>query len=250
MRRTLAVATVVLTASLSSLFVAPATAHATGCDSAANVTADLWEEWGKEAMMVGCAVTSAASGGVSYAACYKTAKTVENITKNVIKFWNNMAKNSWAKIGPRQLTWKKSLTGNVIGTTGRLFVGLTPSPADGKVTIKITKTGGKGKAGIALCKSVNGGKPIKVEEWEFPNGDDNIGKSRTFSKTLSKDAIWTLHIDGKSATREFGYKVWATYDVPKTETKTVTDNRDDVDRTVKDDRSGRRTRTVKARRTR
>jgi hypothetical protein len=169
----------------ATMLVAPNTAQAGDCGSVASVTSDLWDKYG------------ALASNLPY-----TQKVDE-----MIKFWNSMAGNSWAKIGPRRLDFGKNLAGTVVGPTTRVFIAETPSDKN-QVEVKIDKLDGKAKTSITVCKVDKTGRKTKL--WDFTA--DNGSYTKTWTKTLSgvKDELITVNIAGHSATNKFQYTVRAT----------------------------------------
>jgi len=190
------------------LILSPGLARATGCGSAASVTADLWDKWGEVAKVVGCAGVAAASGGFTYTACYSSANKMDKAVKKMIKFWNKMAGNSWATVGPRKLVFDTWLQGDVLGTAGRVFISPHPSP-NKRVNVKVKKLGGKGKVGVAVCKTDSKNKTTKVAETTFAAGSGSNGREWKVEVKGARDDLITVHIDGKSAAKSFEYKVRA-----------------------------------------
>ena len=167
----------------ASTVALPSQAHAGDCGSVTSVTSDLWNKY-EEYLR----------DNLPY------AKTVDKM----VKFWNSMAGNSWAKIGPRRLEYGKNLKGTVVGPTDRVFIAETP--ADKKhAEITIKKLDGKAKTSITVCKVGSDGKPQKVWDFTAENGKG----TKTWTKTVKgmKDKILTVHIKGHSATNKFKYTV-------------------------------------------
>ena len=192
---------------IAAVLAFPAVASAGSCGSAASVTSDLWDEWGEVAKVVGCAGVAAASGGFTYTACYASANKMDKAMKKMVSFWNKMAGNSWAKLGPRRLSFDTWYEGSVLGMTGRVFVSPHPSPTK-RVTVKVKKTGGKGKAEVTVCKTDSRNKTAKAAAYTFAASAPS-GKEWKKEVKGALDDIITVHIDGKSATKSFKYKVRA-----------------------------------------
>lgn len=186
----------------------PSTAQATGCKSAASVTADIWDEWGKVIKVVGCAGVATASGGLSYSSCYETANKIDKAVQKMIAFWNKQAGNSWAKIGPRRLDFDVWHEGNIVGTTGRMFVSAYPSP-NKRINVKVKKLDNKGKVEVVVCKVDSNNKYTKVASHVFQPGSDNIGKEWKVEIKGARDDVISIHIDGKSVAKSFKYKLRA-----------------------------------------
>lgn len=162
----------------------PTTAHAGTCGSVASVSSDLFKEYNKIA------------SSIPYS---------DKVDK-MIKFWNSMAGNSWAKIGPRRLDYGKTHNGTVTGPTSRVFIAETPSnKKHADVTIK--KLDGKAKTSITVCKVDSSGNQQKVWDFTVQNGNG----TETFTRTVKglEGKILTVHINGHSATNKFKYSVKA-----------------------------------------
>lgn len=184
----------------------PSVSHAGSCSSGASVAADIWKQCDEIAAAGGCAVLAAASPEAAAAclAAYGEAKMIEQL----IGFWNEQVGNTWAAVGPRMLPFDDPQSGKLVGTSGRLYVMPSPSLKD-RLTLKLTKTDGKARTAVTVCKHAPNGTSSTVWEFEFDNGKDNIGtsKSKTFSD--AKGYIYTVHLDAKSVTNTFSYKLQA-----------------------------------------
>jgi hypothetical protein len=177
------------------------TAHATECGNVTQVTADIFNEADRLASKYGCG---------SIPDCDRVQKYA-NIVKDLIGFWNKMAGNSWAKIGPRKLEWGVKHTGDIIGTTGRKFVAVAPA-SHAKVEVTITETGGKGKTGVAICRTTKNGSVEKVKEFTFNDSSsqkNNKSEKLVFTVAKAEEKIITVHFDGKSVGNSFGYDLKA-----------------------------------------
>ena len=126
----------------------------------------------------------------------QTAVVAAEVSEKMIAFWNNMSKNSWATIRPRQLSFGATLQGKLVSTGGRMFVSAEPLDND-TVNLKIKKTDGKAKTSVTVCKDDHG-KKSKVWEFTIDNGKDNVGKTWTKSLSGMQGRILTIHLDAKS----------------------------------------------------
>ncbi len=179
------------------------------CGSGASVIADLWKEYGAVAKTVGCFSAEAVSlGQIPYEACYKSASQFEKTLEDMIAFWNKMANNNWATIGPRRLEFGDWLEGRLVSTGGRLFISETPLNK-GTVDLTLTKTNGKAKTSVTVCKYAENGKATTLWDFEVDSGNDTVGK--TFKKSLTGvyNHILSVHLDAKSVTNTFEYKLLA-----------------------------------------
>jgi hypothetical protein len=185
MKKTLLSLTLLTAAIPASVLVAPSTAQAGDCGSVTSVTADLWEEFHDLAANLPYASKVAA----------------------MISFWNKAVGDGRWKIGPRRLVYSTSHSGTVIGPTDRVFVAETPSDKD-SVEIKLSKTDGKAKTSVTVCKVDSAGNQVKL--WDFTSDIGN--DTKTYTKTLSgmKDRILTVHLHGHSLGNTFEYSLRAT----------------------------------------
>lgn len=184
-------------------------AKAASCNSAAKVSADVWKEYGTVAKGMGCVLATALSqGAVDTIKCLETANKYDKSVQSMISFWNKMADNSWATIGPRRMDIGVTSKGKLVSTGGRVFVSAAPL-ADDKVEIKLKKTDGKAKTTMAVCKEAPNGKRTKLWDLEIDNGKDNVGK--TWTKTISglKGYVLVTHLDAGSVTNTFSYELTA-----------------------------------------
>ena len=191
---------------LGSVALAAGPARAAGCDSAAKVMSDIWGEYDDVFKKLGCAVVTVASdGSVPPNACMDAADKAAKVAEDMISFWNRMANNSWATIGPRELPLGDTVKGKLVSTGGRVFVSTQPLNDD-QVVLKIDKTDGKAKTSVTVCKDYRG---TKTKLWEFtiPNGKDLGHWSRTL--TGMKGRVLTVHLDAKSVTNTMSYELKA-----------------------------------------
>lgn len=169
----------------TALVAAPTTAQAGDCGSVTSVAADLWDKWGTLA------------SNLPY---------VDKI-EEMVKFWNQMAGNSWAKIGPRRLDYATNLNGTIVGPTDRVFLAHSPTDKD-SVEIKLDKLDGKAETSVTVCKVDKAGRATKL--WDFTAENGNYTKTWTKTVTGVKDQIVTVHLHGHSAANTFQYTVRAT----------------------------------------
>src|SRR3978361_2096932 len=100
----------------------------------------------------------------------------------MITFFNAVANNKWATLGPRRLEYGTNQQGTLVSTGGRLFI--SPAPLDkNSVTIRIKKLDGKAEASVVICKIDYSGNVTKLEEFTFADGDDNVGQ--VITKTVT-----------------------------------------------------------------
>lgn len=177
------------------------------CGSLTSVAADLWKEYGEVAKQVGCFSAVALSKGmIPYEACYDGVTQYEETVKKMIAFWNKMAKNGWATIGPRRLEIGSWLEGRLVSTGGRVFIAETPLNKD-TIDITLKKTDGKAHTSVTVCKYAENGKSTTLWDFEVDSGKETVGD--TFKKTLNgvRNHLISVHLDAKSVTNTFAYKL-------------------------------------------
>ncbi len=179
----------------------PAAAHAQACSSASKVTSDIWDEVDQFVKAYPCS---------SPVDC--SIKQGALLTDKLIKFWNRMASGGWGRIGPRRLEFNRNLTGTLVGTGGRMFVSF-PAPAT-PVTITIDETGGEGRASVVVCKvDEKNGRTTVDTKW-FNDTNERQRKSdehRSVEVRGVRGDVITVHLDGKSVTRSFSYRIRASH---------------------------------------
>ncbi|HEY0132994.1 MAG TPA: hypothetical protein VGB85_02905 [Nannocystis sp.] len=201
----------ILPALLVSVSVAavalPGEAQAAPCgSSAATIAADTWQEFHNEAIAFGCAV-GVALGTTSYTTCYDNLTYFAELGESLVAWWNDMANNSWATIGPRQLQWSGIMNGTLqSGAASRLFCSATPSNKE-TVDITIEKLDGKAQTEVEICKMHKNGTATVTHTFTFANGDANIGTVKTRTVTGAKDDIICVHLNNQSVGYSFQYSL-------------------------------------------
>ncbi|HET8819552.1 MAG TPA: hypothetical protein VFM73_08425 [Xanthomonadaceae bacterium] len=189
-------------------------AHAASCDSAAHIAADLWNEYGKDAMQLGCTVagaattvaTSGASGdpAATSDACLDNATKREQMVRRMIATWNRLASNRWATLGPRQLLLDVDHEGTVVGPGTRLFV--TPAPLHAEaIDLAFRKEDFRGAVEVTVCSYAAGGHKARRMNFTVAPGDGNIGKRWLKRIEGVKGQLLSVHIVGKSVARKLRY---------------------------------------------
>ena len=171
-------------------------AKAGSCDSAASQTAKLWKNWDDVVKGAGCVVATVASyGTIPFPKCVEEANKYDKAVQDMIKRWNASGHNGSGTIGPRMIDFGETQAGKVLGTTGRVFLSPAPLLSD-EVEIKLTKTDGKGRAEVTVCKEDAQRNRHKIWSFKIENGKDKGSWSKTFKGM--KNQILTVHIDGGS----------------------------------------------------
>jgi hypothetical protein len=143
----------------AALTAAPAAARADRCESAGSYAAKF-KEAADKACSYGNWSTCNQRGELLAEAAYWTS------------WWNQMAGNTWAKIGPRQIDFGRTDQGNIVAPGKRLWVSFTPA-AHGFVEVKISKKDGKAGLRVHLCAINDQGKTEWIETLDIPRGADN-----------------------------------------------------------------------------
>jgi len=191
------------------LFSQPSEAQAAPCGSStATVAADTWDKFGVYAIAAGCAVGTAVAQ-MDFSQCYASGKTYSALVSSMVTWWNQMAGNSWAKIGPRALEVDgKILSGTVVLGTERVFC--TPGPVDtSDIKIRVTKDGGKAKTDVEICKMAKNGSSTEEFDYTWAKGKDNIGDTESRTVKSAKDKILCVRLNNKSTAKKFSYKISA-----------------------------------------
>jgi hypothetical protein len=195
--------TVLVTASIAVASL-PGEASAAPCgSSAATVAADTWHEFHDEAIAIGCAV-GAVLATANFGACYSSLSYYADLAESLVAWWNDMADNGWATIGPRELQWSGIMNGTLQLGTSRLFCAAAPSDRE-TVEISIEKLDGRAETDIEICKMQKNGGSVLTHSFTFENGQDNIGVTKTRTVTSAKDDIICVHLNNKSVTNSFQY---------------------------------------------
>lgn len=183
---------------------APGEAHALPCgSSAATIAADTWDAFHDEAVILGC--TYFTVFGIDYSNCYAVAQYADLLPR-MVEWWNDMANNNWAVIGPRELQWSGIMNGNLVGGTSRLFCSAAPSDKE-TVEITITKLDGKAAADVEICKLPESGPAVTTHSFSFVNGDDNIGVAKTRTVTGAKGDVICVNINSNNLVNTFQYSL-------------------------------------------
>lgn len=190
--------------------VVPVRGQAQDCGKGHKILKQLQVQVEKIADEIGCTYVQAQTG-VPKPLCKigagLTHKAEKALNEKLRKAWRKLAKNSWATIGPRELRWGRKEKGKLVGTGGRMFVASLPA-SKRKVKITVRKTGGKGKAGVAICAiSPGSGDGVRLAKRVFDKGKGTEKWTYTVDNAFGKNLM--VHFDGKSVARSFSYTVEA-----------------------------------------
>jgi len=193
------------------------------CESAVSAITNLYEKYGDVAAKVGCAAAGVGVGIASKdaASALKTIQTclekkdqVEKAIKDAeAQYESVIGRTSGLTIGPRLMrldTWE---SGTIVSTGERLFLTAAPMPTNNPV-LRIRELDGKGKVSITVCSFTVGkdGKADTTKIKDFLVNEDKgeqKDKSQSYNITLSGvEGRWiSVHVDGKSVTNTFKYKI-------------------------------------------
>lgn len=189
------------------------TVQAETCKSPGQVFGDTYKKWGEVMIAAGCITAETlATGGLTLPLTLQCIKKVDKYAKaaeDMVKFFNVMANNSWATIGPRRIEYGNTQTGTLVSTISRVFI--SPAPVDkDSLTFKVKKLEGKAKVTVVICKVDHKGDMTKLTEFEFDKGDDNTGQE--ISRTVSgvQGYMVQVRLDADSVAKEFKYNLRVT----------------------------------------
>ncbi|MEK7725177.1 MAG: hypothetical protein AAB336_12550 [Acidobacteriota bacterium] len=182
------------------------------CRSASQVFGDVYEKWGAVIIATGCvAAVNVGTGGVAMAAtlnCIKNSQKYAESVEQMVSFFNAAVNNSRWTIGPRRMDWGKVQTGAVVSTFSRVFISAAPVDKD-SFTVKVKKMDGKAQSDIIICKVDDKGNFIKIAQFEFAEGDENVGQTITKTVTGVKGHLVQVRIDADSVVKKFEYQFTA-----------------------------------------
>jgi hypothetical protein len=174
-----------------------AMAYAASCDSAATIAADVWKRYSEVSEALGC--KSPLGGPAEYIPCSVT-RFVNESTEDIIGWWNTVAKNRWATIGPRILGAEREI-GTVIVGTRRTFVSMVPSFNQG--TIIVDPRSGQGD--VTICATDAQGRTTKLV-----NDVTVKNQPRSFDLTKANAVGKVLSVVLNANAVQFGYSIHKT----------------------------------------
>ncbi len=131
-----------------------------------------------------------------------------DLINSATTFWNMMAGNSWATIGPRDLAFGQDLKGTVVNPGERRFVTAVPIIDFDNMTLAFNKTDGKAETDVQVSKLDAQGNCVDVARFTVPKGDGSFSKSLTISAV--RGSVITVRITPKGLGRKLGYTLRAT----------------------------------------
>lgn len=205
-----------LSVAAATLVFLPGIAGAQSCNSAAKVTAAVFDKVGTVAVAAGCETVKVALSddhqfdAKDLLACYQKASFATGLADMMTGWWNKMVADqstTWSTLGPRRLDMNKDNDGTLEGTGGRMFVAAVPFRTD-SATVTISERDGKGKASAVVCLHEPDGKAREVKTVWFNDTDtrkDNESETRTVELTGVKGLLPSIHLDGKSFSNKLSY---------------------------------------------
>ncbi len=189
------------------------------CESAISLVTGLWNEYGDIAKKLGC---GAAGVGIGVATsnpqaaleaiqqCLEKSDEIENAIRKAESMYESVVgRTSSLTIGPRLLrldTWE---SGTIVSNAERLFVTAAPMSRD-NATLRIREQGGKGKVSVTVCAFTADEKKQKVKDFLInENREEKRDKDQEIDVRLNgiQNKWISVHLDGKSATNTFKYKL-------------------------------------------
>ena len=166
---------------------------------------------------MGKAVKGAASGikqGIhkapriaKYAGCM-VVKGISNFPSDMVNFWNRLAGNKWATIGPRRLKFDSVQEGNVINPTKRTFVAATPLDSD-SVDVILTKVQGGANTHVAVCSHGRDGDSRLEKDTIITRNNPDGFVWNTGEMTDMLDRVISVQIDPAGTARHLKYTLKA-----------------------------------------
>ena len=193
--------------SAALLFSSPAGAG--DCKSATAIFADLWSQYGKVAIQVGCSIVAQETGS-STKSCYDDVAKYESTVQKMEAYWTSAtAGAAWAKLGPRQLTFGGKLSGTIESVGERMFISSSPLDKD-TVTIALTKTDGGEDITFTICKIDTKNTCTTLDSKDISSSAAN---GQVYKRTFTgvKGNIVTVHLQPTRVNvKKFSYTLEAT----------------------------------------
>jgi hypothetical protein len=139
------------------------------CRSSAEFMGDLWQGM-DSVLLVACASAATVyeqntTIGEKFRKCTSANEAItpfatftygQSVTR-AVQYFNRLANNSWATLGPRDLTFGQQLSGTVVFPGNRKFVSVVPSRSDA-VALSINELDGKARVEVAVCRRDESGR--------------------------------------------------------------------------------------------
>ena len=128
------------------------------------------------------------------------AKRAE-IVANATTFWNSMAGNSWAKVGPRELETGKELKGTVVNPGERRFLTKLPIIDFDSAKLTLQKVDGQAETEVRVYELDAQGNCNELASETIPKGKG------AYAKTLTLQGIRGSVITVRMTPKGFGRKL-------------------------------------------
>lgn len=181
------------------------------CQPVHEIVGELWNAYSSTAESLGVAIGTAAGQPALVAGIVDAAGKAREVSEAMVSFWNsNIAKNSWATIGPRRLDFNTTLKGKLVSTGGRWFVCPEVSIHD-RIRIEVWERSGKAKTEISF-HLMNPASGTCRDEGNYLLNEDRDEKKDTrqhITRVISnaKGQVALVHLDAKSVANTFEYEV-------------------------------------------
>ncbi len=174
------------------------------CDSFSGIATEIWNEWGE--VLKGIAAGVGATQGLPPDQIYAMATEYEAAVKKTISRWNDIAGNSWAKLGPRKLQLGDAEEGTVVHPGERTF--LTPGPlATDCVELAIKSRDGKAECEVMVCAHGKSGRPRKLWTAKFASGSGNDGDTKKQRLQGIRGMVLSVNLKPRGLLKSFAYQV-------------------------------------------
>lgn len=142
-----------------------------------------------------------------YAGCI-LYKEFTGFAGELVQYWNQLAANQWATLGPRQLEYDTVQTGTVVNPTKRTFVSAVPLESD-SFNITVTKKGGGSSTHVVVCSHGSDGSS-RLERDTIIAGDRPDGFAwSTGPIEGALDRIVSVQLEPQGMARRLGYTLKA-----------------------------------------
>lgn len=174
----------------------PASAFAQ-CGDMSDLARDVWGEYKKAALAVGCTAPTR-DVALKYLTCSAT-KIQTGLVDGMVGWWNSVAQNRWATIGPRSLGPERQ-EGQLVVGSGRRFTTLAPAYSTARIEFDSLEGG---KTNVTVCGFDDSGRAVIQKEVVV---DPDVRSTWSVDVSNAAGNVLILKLDAKSANR-FKYGV-------------------------------------------
>ena len=170
---------------------------ASGCGDMSDLALDVWGQYKKAALAVGCA-SPTRDVALKFLTCGAT-KIQTGLAEGMVGWWNATAQNRWATIGARSLgpEWQE---GQLIVGSGRRFTTLAPAYSTTRIQIHDVEGG---KTNVTICGFDESGRTVVQRDVEV---DPDDKRNWSFDVSNAAGNVLVVKLDAKSANR-FQYRI-------------------------------------------